>query len=157
MLCFPDDDPEVYADHLLNVLAAALSGLGANNTHFARGTQVLVLNPDHAVALADVGHDRATIAEALHQRAKRSWSELSAVRARGSGIDRHQRSQGENPEVIIHALSSPEALLILVAGGTGLYSAVMPSWGAGPHGNGHLTVEIDLDQSCEVPLVRASQ
>ena len=157
VLCFPDDDPEVYADHLLNVLAASLSGLGANNTHFARGTQVLVLNPDHAIALADVGHDRATIAEALHQRAKRSWSELSAVRARGSGINRHQRSQGDDPELVIHALKSPEDLLVLVAGGTGLYSTVMPSWGAGPHGNGHISVEIDLDQACEVPLVQASQ
>ncbi len=153
VLCFPDDDPEVYADHLLNVLAASLSGLGANNTHFARGTQVLVLNPDHAIALADVGHDRTTIAEALHKRAKRSWSELSTVRARGSGINRHQRRQGEDPDLVVPALSSPDALLILVAGGTGLYSAVMPSWGAGPHGNGHLTVEIDLDQACEVPLL----
>ncbi len=153
VLCFPDDDPEVYADHLLNVLAASLSGLGANNTHFGRGSQVLVLNPDHAVALADVGYDRATIAEALHERAKRSWSELSTVRSRGSGINRHQRSQGDDPELVVHALSSPEALLILVAGGTGLYSTVMPSWGAGPHGNSHLTVEIDLDQTCEIPLV----
>ena len=152
VLCFPDDDPEAYAEHLLNVLAASLSGLGANNTHFARGTQVLVLNPDHAIALADAGHDRTTISEQLYQRAKHSWSELSAVRAKGSGIDRRQRSQGDDPDLAVHALSTPESLLILVAGGTGLYSAVMPSWGAGPHGNGHVTVEIDLDQSCEVPF-----
>ncbi len=153
VLCFPDDDPEVYADHLLNVLAASLSGLGANNTHFGRGSQVLVLNPDHAIALADVGHDRTTIAEALHHRAKRSWSELATVRSRGSGISRHQRSQGDDPDLVVNALINPEALLILVAGGTGLYSTVMPSWGAGPHGNGHVTVEVDLDQACEVPLV----
>lgn len=152
VVCFPDDDPEVSADHLLNALAASLSGLGANNTHFAKGTQVVVLNPDHATVLADVGYDRDSIAEVLCQRSKRSWAELATVRTRGSGINDEQRRQGADPDKVVHALRSPEALLILVAGGTGLYSTVMPSWGAGPHGNGHLTVEIDLDQTCEVPL-----
>ena len=156
VLCFPDDDPEVYADHLLNVLAASLSGLGANNTHFARGTQVVVLNPDHAVALADVGYDRAAVAQVLCERATRTWAELATVRSRGSGINREQRDQGADAEAVVAAVSGPEALLILVAGGTGLYSAVMPSWGAGPHGNGHVTVEIDLDQACEVPGVAAA-
>ena len=75
----------------------------------------------------------------------------------GRVSDRHQRSQGDDPDLVVHALKSPDDLLVLVAGGTGLYSTVMPSWGAGPHGNGHITVEIDLDQACEVPLVRASQ
>jgi hypothetical protein len=155
VVCFPDDDPEVYADHLLNALAASLSGLGANNTHFAKGSQVVVLNPDHATALADVGYDRDSIAEVLCQRAKRTWAELSTVRTQGSGINDEQRRQGGDPDKVVHALRGPEALLILVAGGTGLYSTVMPSWGAGPHGNGHLTVEIDMDQTCEVPLVVA--
>lgn len=155
VVCFPDDDPEVYADHLLNALAASLSGLGANNTHFAKGSQVVVLNPDHAAALADVGYDRDSIAEVLCQRAKRTWAELFTVRTQGSGINDEQRRQGGDPDKVVHALRGPEALLILVAGGTGLYSTVMPSWGAGPHGNGHLTVEIDMDQTCEVPLVVA--
>ena len=66
--------------------------------------------------------------------------ELAAV-----GQTERQRSQGDDPDLVVHALSSPEALLILVAGGTGLCSTVMPSWGAGPHSNSHLTVEIDLD------------
>ena len=152
VICFPDDDPEAYADYLLNVLAASLSGLGANNTHFARGTQVVVLNPDHAIALADVGYDRASVAEVLCERAKRSWAELATVRTQGSGINDEQRRQGADPDRVVHALRGPESLLVLVAGGTGLYSTVMPSWGAGPHGNGHVTVEIELDQACEVPF-----
>ena len=77
---------------------------------------------------------------------------VAAVHTRGSGINRDQRRQGSDPDKVVHALSRPEALLILVAGGTGLHSTVMPSWGAGPHGNGHVTVEIDLDQACDVPL-----
>ena len=32
-------------------------------------------------------------------------------------------------------LAGPEGLLLLVAGGTGLYSTVMPSWGGGAHRN----------------------
>ena len=46
---------------------------------------------------------------------------------------------------------SPDDVLVLVAGGGGLYSAVLPSWCAGPHRNRAVTVEIELDQACEVP------
>ena len=74
--------------------------------------------------------------------------ELAAV-----GHTRKAAPPRRHPSKVVNHLRGPEALLILVAGGTGLYSTVMPSWGAGPHGNGHVTVEIDLDQACEVPLL----
>ena len=153
VLCFADDDPEVYADHLLNVLAASLSGLGANNTHFARGTQVVVLNPDHAVALADVGYDRAAIAETLYQRATRSWSELAAVRTQGSGINRDQRNQGADPDLVVHSLSSPRGPAH--PGGRRhrpLFHRHALLGRRPPRQRPTSTVEIDLDQACEVPL-----
>ena len=42
-------------------------------------------------------------------------------------------------------------VLVLVAGGGGLYSAVMPTWCAGAHRNPAISVEVDLGQACEVP------
>jgi hypothetical protein len=43
----------------------------------------------------------------------------------------------------VPSIKDPSQVLVAVAGGTGLYSMVMPSWGAGPHGNRAVTVAID--------------
>jgi hypothetical protein len=51
----------------------------------------------------------------------------------------------------MHALPTPESLLVLVAGGPGVYSSVMPSWCFGKHGNVAATEKIETGQSCEIP------
>jgi hypothetical protein len=40
---------------------------------------------------------------------------------------------------------------VLVAGATGVYSAVMPSWGGGKHACQALTVPVRPPEACEVP------
>ena len=49
------------------------------------------------------------------------------------------------------AFASPDNILIMVAGGSGLYSMVMPSWGGAAHANCPVSEKIELDQFCEVP------
>ena len=38
-----------------------------------------------------------------------------------------------------------------MAGGSGLYSMVMPSWCAGEHKNSPVSVQVETDQFCEIP------
>ena len=133
VLAFTDADDPTTPDRVLDVLARALSGLPANNAHFGKGTQVVVLNPDHANVLADAGHTRSSIVEALVARAVNTQAELAAVRGGGPPAE---------PDRLVPAIPSPDHLLVLVAGGTGLYSTVMPSWGAGSHGNIAVSVEV---------------
>ena len=47
--------------------------------------------------------------------------------------------------------NAPGDIVMLTAGGTGLYSMVMPTWCAGPHRNRAIQVKIETDQFCEVP------
>ena len=49
------------------------------------------------------------------------------------------------------AVRDPERILIVVAGGSGLYSMVMPSWCAGPHCNAAVHAEIAINPFCEIP------
>ena len=49
------------------------------------------------------------------------------------------------------AFAKPENILIMVAGGSGLYSMVMPNWGGASHANSAVSVKVDVDQFCEVP------
>ena len=39
----------------------------------------------------------------------------------------------------------------VVAGGSGLYSMVMPSWCAGTHSNSAVSVKVEADMFCEIP------
>ena len=48
-------------------------------------------------------------------------------------------------------LDETAAHVVLIAGGSGLYSVVFPSWCAGPHGNVAVHEAIVLGQACAVP------
>jgi len=60
------------------------------------------------------------------------------------------RSESSDDE-LIHVLEDPNKILVLQAGGSGLYTMVMPSWCAGPHRNAVVHAPIELDQACEIP------
>lgn len=136
------DDPGS-ADRLLTSLAMAFASVATNNAVLRNGQAALAINPDHAALLAANGYTRASIAEAVVERAVVPGREL--LRAAGSmgRID---------PDRDYRCFAEPDDLLIFVAGGGGLYSAAFPSWCAGPHRNRAVTVEIETDQACEIPL-----
>lgn len=136
------DDPRS-PDRLLRCLAAALANLGSNNAHFRRGAQTVILNPEHAQVLAEAGLDRAAIKERLAELAVNTAATLAEL---NPGWTRNV-----DPDTVIPAVRRPEDLVLLVAGGAGLYSVVLPSWAAGAHGNPAVTGEILIDQSCELP------
>ena len=59
---------------------------------------------------------------------------------------------GEEPQDATYpAFPGPENILILMAGGSGLYSMVMPSWCAGKHKNSAVSVKVEAEQFCEIP------
>lgn len=136
------DDPTA-PDRLLNSLAATIANVGSNNAYFRRGTVVVALNPDHALALAQAGHDRASIQRELHERATNPLRRLQALNPTFAGSG--------SPDTVVKATQTPEHILVIVAGGGGIYSAVFPSWGAGPHANPAVTVPVIVDQACAVP------
>jgi hypothetical protein len=39
----------------------------------------------------------------------------------------------------------------MVAGGSGLYSMVMPNWGGAANANAAISVKVDTDFFCEIP------
>ena len=45
-------------------------------------------------------------------------------------------------------------LLLVVAGGEGIYSAVFNSWGGGEHNVLPVSREIEMNQFCELPMDR---
>jgi hypothetical protein len=140
-----DDAP--WGDRLLSLLAAAIASPGNNNAGGAlQGTVVVVLNPDHAHALHREGHTRETIKAELIKRAVNKAGLISDLRATPKPADR---------EALIHAISKPEKILLLVSGGSGVYSHVMTPWGGGPHCNAAVSREVVFYDNCEVELAPA--
>ena len=137
------DDPDSPGG-LLRALARGIAAPGNNNAAFGgRGTVVVVLNPDHAAVLGAAGLDRATVQAELAALASNRRGDLRAVA--GSFV-----APGDDDD-LVPAVGRPEDVLVLVAGGGGIYSAVMPSWAAGPHACPAITVEVELGQACELP------
>jgi hypothetical protein len=138
VLVLPESGDPSLPDRILAALAASLSALGSNNTHSGQGTVVVVLNPDHASALTASGHDRASIQREIATRSGARVEDLLAVVPPSLRVRFDGRSSSER----VPSIRDPEQVLVVVAGGPGLYSMVMPSWGAGPHSNTAVTVPV---------------
>lgn len=137
------DDPTGSAEELLGILASMVAAPGTNNVVLGgHGAVIIVMNPDHTAVLAEVGYDRAKIQQRI--------AELAVV---PTEVARrlHPRSFERHEGDVVRAIKDPEQILLVQAGGTGLYSMVMPTWSAGRHRNTAVHAEIDLDQACEVP------
>ncbi len=138
------DDPDS-ANALLRVLAVGLSNLATNNAILRGGSAVVVLNPEHAQTLVNAGLDRAAIQQGIYECAANPIDAMMRVAPGLAG----RSKEGED---LKRAFNKPEDILLMTAGGSGLYSMVMPSWCAGPHKNSAVTVAIETNQFCEVPM-----
>jgi hypothetical protein len=141
---FVDDADDPDAPHrLLRVLARAIANPGSNNAFMRTGSVAVAINPDHAAVLARAGLCRADVQRELHRLATNRRGELRRL---NPGFV----APGD-PDDELHAVPSPDHVLVLVAGGGGLYSSVFPSWSAGAHASPILHERIDTDQACALP------
>jgi len=127
---------------LLDMLAIGLANAATNNAVLTGGTATLVLNPDHARLLHAAGFSRRDIASEIHRRCSPDGDEMNRL---APGFAR----EGQRD-----AFTGPEQILVLVAGGSGLYSMVMPSWCAGAHRNSPSSVRVESNFFCEVPMTQ---
>jgi hypothetical protein len=138
------DDPED-AEKLLHILSVGLANLATNNHIFAQGCALVCLGPKHAKVLARNDFTRELIQQRL-------WELTHFANAE------HIRYGGEfgtafkdDPDGTYPAFSAPENILVMVAGGSGLYSMVMPNWGGAANANAAVSVKVDADFFCEIP------
>ncbi|MEQ8233070.1 MAG: hypothetical protein RLW61_12465 [Gammaproteobacteria bacterium] len=138
-----DADASASATALLDLIAGVIANRGSNNSYLGGHAAVaVVLNPEHAALLARHGFDREHIQAELAARAVTPRAELARLNGK--------MLTGDGDPV--PAVRDASNVHVLVAGAPGLYSMVMPSWCAGPHGNRAVHAPVALDQACELPL-----
>tara|TARA_B100000401_G_scaffold324020_1_gene224586 strand:+ start:718 stop:1821 length:1104 start_codon:yes stop_codon:yes gene_type:complete len=149
-----DRDDPASVQSLLDVIALVMANPGSNNVHLRGGAITVVMNPDHAEVIKRAGMSRQDVQAELAKRATISVGTMRRISpvfaAQGMSAEDAARSESSDDE-LIHVLEDPNKILVLQAGGSGLYTMVMPSWCAGPHRNAVVHASIELDQACEIP------
>lgn len=140
------DDPES-PDRLLRAIAAVVANTGSNNANFGAGAVAIALNPEHAQVLGNAGLSRSDVQTEIHRVATNTRGHLRSL---NTGF--LPAGDDEDP---IHAVRRPGDLVVFVAGGSGLYSAVFPSWAAGAHRNAVVREPVVTGESCDLPWANA--
>jgi len=125
------------AQQLLRAAGMSLASIGSNNVQFGKGNVLVILNPEYAAALADP--DIAEVQRAIYESAWQPTALLEEIH--GDTID----LRGDR----MHVVADPADILLIVAGDGGGYSAVVPTWGGGPHGSIAVTAAIREHDVCD--------
>jgi len=149
VIASPDGDDPDGPERIVRVIAGAIANAGSNSTYGGRGTTLVALNPNHARMVAR----RYATREALQQRLHELAVTPKSVLAQYSGASGRNVNNPAGDEVV-HAIAAPEKVVIVVAGGEGIYSAVFNTWGGGQHHVLPATREIALNEFCELPADR---
>jgi hypothetical protein len=97
----------------------------------------LVLSPEHARLFGAAGWSKADVRQAVYERAVLSWPELVAAGKEAVSSRTRWRLPADHPDALpvsgpgsLHVLTSPEAVLVVVAGaGNAGVSAVVETFG----------------------------
>lgn len=111
---------------ILDKVASVIATLGSNNAPVSSAEFFVVLGPEHAASLAGAGWTRRDVQGYLYERAR-----LPARVLRGAFEVTQWRPwlhalRDEDPMPLT---DHPDNLRVLVAGGPGKHSCVIPSWG----------------------------
>jgi hypothetical protein len=115
-------DPQL----ILDKIASAMTSLGQNNAPISQAEYFIVLGPEHAQSLARRAFTRKDVQSYLFDRARmpahvfrRHFQELAWAQWMKSVPDDH----------LLPMTAEPDNIRVVVAGGPGKHSLVVPSWG----------------------------
>ncbi len=116
------DNPAAVFDKI----ASAMTSWGQNNAPISQGEYFVALCPEHASLAADAGWSRRDVASYLFNRAT-----VRVGDARGAfdllAWSPWQQSLGDDDRISM--TEHPDNIKVLVVGGAGKHSSVIPSWG----------------------------
>lgn len=114
---------------ILRTIAATLAVPGTNATWSGDAEAFVVLGPEHAATIARAGWSRRHVQSYLYERARLPRRAL--LRGGCAGMDSWPpwMKDDDDPDTLLPVIDHPELFRVLVAGGSGKHSCVVPSWG----------------------------
>jgi hypothetical protein len=124
-----NDHGSTTPEGMLLALAGTAATTGSNNIYLA-GEPLVILGPEHAQTLALTGWSKAELKRRLWEMIRIGLDRFSAENlARFATID-PARFADQPPEAEVRWCLTPDDLMIIVAGGPGKHSALVPTFGA---------------------------
>lgn len=112
---------------LLTKAASVMATLGSNNACISQGEFFVVLCPEHAATIAAHGWSREDVQSFLFERARLPRRALRG--AFDSLAWAPWLLEIDDDDALLPMTESPDNVRVLVAGGPGKHSCVIPSWG----------------------------
>ncbi len=114
------------AAHTLEQIASVMATLGSNNSPVSSAEWFVFLGPEHAAAIADAGYSRRDVQISLYEQARLPAARFRRAFAITQYAPWEHALPDEAPKPIVR---DPDLIRVLVAGGAGKHSCVVPSWG----------------------------
>src|SRR5439155_16236417 len=112
---------------ILDKAASVMATLGVNNAPISEGEYFVVLGPEHASTIAMAGWSREDVQSYLFQKARLPRGVLR--RAFETVRWEPWMMAVEDDNVLLPMTADADHIRVLVAGGAGKHSCVIPSWG----------------------------
>jgi hypothetical protein len=122
---FHDMESETPAP-ILDKCASVMATLGSNNAPVSAAEFFVVLGPEHAATIAAAGWTRSDVQSYLYERARLPAADL---RAAFEVTQRRPWLNALREDDAMPVTDHPDNIRVLVAGGAGKHSCVIPSWG----------------------------
>ena len=111
---------------ILDKAASAMASLGSNNAPVSGAEFFVMMCPEHATACAAAGWTRSHVASYLHERARLRAGDLRAAFALRAWAPWQEALPDDAPMALTE---HPGNIKVVVVGGPGKHSSVIPSWG----------------------------
>jgi hypothetical protein len=111
---------------ILDKCASAMTSLGQNNAPISTAEYFVVLGPEHAATTAAHGWSRRDVSFYLYQRARLP---VSTFRRNFDVVTWEPWKRALGDDELVPMAGDPDNIRVLVAGGAGKHSSLIPSWG----------------------------
>jgi hypothetical protein len=131
---FAAEGPHNINDHdstnghgILKTIASTMATAGNNNLVFFSGEPVIMLGPEHAAAIAELGFSKQQVKEYMYENARIPLEKVSEghIEYRAKQPERY----GEFVNSKMLPVARPENIVIMVVGGAGRHSCFIPTFG----------------------------
>jgi hypothetical protein len=123
-----NDHVATTASGILTTLSDTAVSLGSNvGWYFSQSQLMLVLGPEHAKTIADDGFTRADVQRFVYEHARLSLGQLKLGGMWGMHDWPRWMIAVADPATLLPQVPSPDDIYVVVAGGSGKHSAVVPN------------------------------
>jgi len=127
-----NDHVSVDAQGILSTVGSMVAVLGSNPTWLTRSNTIILLGPEHASTVAKSGFERRDVQFWLYENARLPLKRYKTGGMWGMQIWPAWKNTIEDDEQMLCPVDSPDNFRVLVGGGAGKNSAVIPGDGMTP-------------------------